>query len=87
LENGVSLIIVIAIYKYYEKSLMLVDLEGEFSSLFKTTLGVRQGGVLSPLLFIIYINNVLKSIEELEIGTRIGDLLIDILAYADDTCS
>lgn len=63
---------------------MLVDLEGEFSSLFKTTLGVGQGGVLSPLLFIIYINNVLKSIEELEIDTRIGNLLIDILAYADD---
>jgi len=84
LENGVSLKIVIAIHKYYEKSLMLVDLDGELSSLFKTTLGVRQGGVLSPLLFIIYINNLLKSIEELEIGTRIGNLLIDILAYADD---
>ena len=51
----VPLIYVIAIEKYYRKSVMMVELEGDFSKMFKTNLGVRQGGVLSPFI-VLYIH-------------------------------
>jgi hypothetical protein len=84
IEIGVSPIIVLAVLNYYAKSMMLVNLEDTLSKPFKTTLGVRQGGVLSPLLFSIYINDILVELQKLEIGYKVGDLIIDVLAYADD---
>jgi hypothetical protein len=84
LEMQVPLIYVIAIEKYYKKSVMIVELEGDLSKMFKTSLGVRQGGVLSPLLFCIYIDNLLESLQEMELGVKIGKVSIDVLAYADD---
>jgi len=84
IEMQVPLIYVIAIKEYYSKSVMMMELEGDFSKMFKTTLGVRQGGVLSPLFFCIYIDNLLKSLQEMELGVKIGKMCIDVLAYADD---
>ena len=43
-----------------------------------------NGGVLSPLLFCIYIDNLLESLQEMELGVKIGKVSIDVLAYADD---
>jgi hypothetical protein len=84
IEIGVSPIIVLAIQSYYSKSMMLVNLEDELSRPFRTTLGVRQGGVLSPLLFSIYINDILIELQKLKVGYKVGSLIIDVLAYADD---
>ena len=64
--------------------MMMVQLDNDFSKMFKTTIGVSQGGVLSPLLFSIYIDNLLNLIQKLNLGIKIGSLEIDVLAYADD---
>jgi hypothetical protein len=84
LKIGVSPLIVLAVIKYYEKSMMMVQLDDEFSKSFYTTVGVRQGGVLSPLLFSIYINEILEKLQELKIGYNVGNIMVDVLAYADD---
>jgi len=84
LDIGVNETIVIAIFKYYEKSMMLIELDNEFGKPFKTSVGVRQGGVLSPLLYSIYINDILIELQKLKLGYYIGKTCVDVLAYADD---
>ena len=48
---------------------------------FETASGVKQGCILSPLLFSLYINDLH---EYLEGGLQVGNLNIRILLYADD---
>ena len=46
--------------------------------------GTRQGSVLSPFLFTLYIREVLSGIINSNIGRNIGGYMVNILAYADD---
>ena len=46
--------------------------------------GVKQGGVLSPILFCIYFDELLKRIERTGIGCHIGHHFYGGLGYADD---
>ena len=46
--------------------------------------GVKQGGVLSPILFAIYTNGLLKRLEDSWVGCYIGCRFARELAYADD---
>ena len=54
------------------------------SSEFKVGNGTRQGGILSPLLYNIYINDVIESISKCSIGCQLGYHRTNILCYADD---
>jgi len=70
--------------EYYKDSFANVCNEEEVSEIFRTTIGVKQGGCLSPRLFTIYIDEVIKAIEQLKFGVEIGKIKVDILLYADD---
>ena len=67
-----------------------VKLLGKTSDYFDSLVGVKQGEPLSPLLFILFLNDLSK---ELDIGTNTGNInqeIIDlfqkfILLFADDT--
>ena len=51
---------------------------------FDNICGVRQGDSLSPTLFSLYINDLVKTLKEKGPLLNIGGLLINILLYADD---
>ena len=46
--------------------------------------GVRQGGILSPMLFNVYINDLSRSLSKLPIGCCSSEHVINNLMYADD---
>ena len=54
------------------------------SDYFSVHNGVRQGGVLSPILFCVYINNLLQRLSRSGVGCYLGTNFAGTLAYADD---
>ena len=57
---------------------------GCYSKTFDITRGTRQGSKLSPYLFNIFINQLLLDLNDCNVGVRIGDVLYNSVAYADD---
>ena len=50
------------------------------------TNGVKQGGILSPCLFDVYMNNLSLSLNCSGVGGPHGDNIINRFCYADDFC-
>ena len=46
--------------------------------------GVRQGGILSPFLFKLYLDATIRNISSQDTGCQLGFLRLNIIAYADD---
>ena len=45
--------------------------------------GVKQGGIISPILFCVYIGDLLLLLSQNEVGCFIGSWFIGALAYTD----
>ena len=46
--------------------------------------GVKQGGVLSPILFAVYTNGLLERLKNTGVGCHMSSRFVGELAYADD---
>ncbi len=57
---------------------------GGWTDWVKTKKGLRQGSVFSPILFALYIDDIIRDINEMSLGIQIGDQNIVTLAFADD---
>ena len=45
---------------------------------------MHQGGVLSPVLFTVYLDELLQRLSHLDIGCHIGHHYVGSVCYADD---
>ena len=54
------------------------------SCLFSFTRGVYQGGVLSPTLFAVYVDDLIRKLVESGLRCSVGNVNIGCLFYADD---
>ena len=54
------------------------------SRFYELNAGVRQGGVLSPYLFSIFIDDLVKYVNKTNVGCRIRAICTAIFLYADD---
>jgi hypothetical protein len=53
-------------------------------SYFKVSRGTRQGSILSPVLFNIFLSDLMRQLGESKSGLRVGDKMYLSFAYADD---
>ena len=71
---------------WYQNQSMYIKWGSTFSGKFHVTNGVRQGGVLSPLLFNVYVNELSDCLNKSGIGGSMNGTVINHMLYADDIC-
>ena len=76
--------IINVLYYMYTHQTCYVKWNNEYSSSFSVSNGVKQGGVISPLLFSIYIDNLFNELKELGLGCYVGATYAGAFGYADD---
>jgi hypothetical protein len=85
-EMGVPNHLILLIKSLYNNNYARVRINGELTDSFRVTKGVRQGCILSPILFNIYGEWIMrKATEDWNGGITIGGKKICNLRYADDT--
>ena len=61
-----------------------VKWNSSYSNRFPVRNGVRQGAVSSPILFSVYINDLIVELREAGLGCHVAGLFVGCLGYADD---
>jgi hypothetical protein len=69
---------------WFDKCFTCVLWGSVYSSSYKLICGVRQGGVLSPYFFAVYIDDIVSKVKSLGIGCHLGFVCFSIFLYADD---
>ena len=72
------------LFHWYKSLHALVRINGIDGNLFPVTKGTRQGSILSPYIFNIFIDELLKELSDSPCGLRFGTSKFNSLAYADD---
>ena len=68
----------------YEKQYAWVRWGKARSDRFTILNGTRQGSVLSPALFSIYMDEILEKLRNLGVGCYVGEVFMGAMGYADD---
>ena len=66
------------------KSFAKVKWNDKVSEPFQINAGVRQGGVLSPLLFAVYFEDILNELKTQKKGCIVSGVYLGCFLYADD---
>jgi hypothetical protein len=85
LDRGLPSIIVRLLSTWYSTQTFVVKWCNQSSKPFNVSNGVRQGGILSPTLFNIYMDDLSKKLAHLGVGCKINNVSVNHLFYADDT--
>ena len=68
----------------YSNLTSVVKWNNELSESFQVNSRVRQGGVLSPHLFAVYLDNLFGLLRNCNVGCLILDLFVAAIIYAAD---
>lgn len=84
IRRGVPVYIVRLLMYWYAHQRVCVRWGSTYSEFFTVGNGVRQGGILSPLLFNVYMDDLSISLNDYRIGCANSGMIINHLMYADD---
>lgn len=71
---------------YWNQEARVQISQQDITEKFEVLRGVRQGCILSPMLFNLYVENIfLEALENVEAGIKINGIILNNLRYADDT--
>ena len=83
-SSGLSLIFIRILIFIYALQSANVRWNGSVSDFFSLSNGVKQGGVLSAILYCFYCNDLFKQLREMKSGCWINGEYMGILGYSDD---
>ena len=86
IQRKVPLCIINILIYWYSNLTSTVKWNNSMSDSFEVRSGVRQGGVLSPHLFSIYVNDLIVLLRKLRVGCHLNNLYLASIMYADDIC-
>ena len=84
MDKNVPINLIKILYCWYSSSSMIIKWGDAFSYQVSLTAGVRQGGVLSPMLFACYVDDMLKKLNNSGLGCHINQVCYNAIMYADD---
>ena len=84
IDKGLCPSVIRVLINLYTNQCMRIKWGSYFSDTFSVFNGVKQGGVLSPILFITYFNDMFKRLRHSQLGCHIGNTYVGALGYADD---
>ena len=83
-ERGVPLIIVQLLQFWFSSQSLRVGWGGSLSECFYMKNGIRQGSILSPYLFNVYVDNLNHDLNNCRVRCHVGDISMNNFSYADD---
>ena len=84
LNRGVPLIFLSLMITWYSDLQCRVRWGENFSTWFSIKAGVRQGGILSPVFYCLYVDDLVEILSAIGIGCHLRETFLSILLYADD---
>jgi len=72
------------LHMWFNISCTIIKWGERYSSLVFPTTGVRQGSMLSPLLFSVYVDDMLNCLNRSKFGCQVKDFYFNAFMYADD---
>jgi exonuclease III len=84
MKRKCPLIFINILHCWYEKTFTCVKWGDAISQLVKLSVGVRQGGVLSPFLFAVCVDDILIILNKSNLGCHIKSTCFNAFMYADD---
>ena len=85
LDAGLPTIFIRLLIMIYVNQFANVRWDGSFSTIFSLANGVRQGAVLSAILYCFYVNNLFKILRQNGSGCWINSNYFGIIGYSDDS--
>jgi hypothetical protein len=82
--NGFDEQMISLVSNWYCRQKIKVKYNNVFSDSWYLRNGVRQGGIMSPYFFILYIDAVIDKISKLKYGCKIKFINVNNVAFADD---
>lgn len=84
LTKGICPVIIRFLYHLYLNQTAVIRWGNEVSESFQVDNGVKQGGVLSPVLFTVYLDELLVRLSKSRAGCYLESTFAGAYAYADD---
>lgn len=83
-DRGVPKDVLTILQYWYRNQSNVVKWSNAVSESFRLECGVRQGGVSSPSLFSLYVNDLIVELSSMRIGCRVDGVSVNNISYADD---
>ena len=84
LKFNINIKIISILENWFTNSAACVKFENTLSKCVNLTAGVRQGGILSPFLFSLFVDSVLENLANSNLGCFVDNICYNSIMYADD---